>query len=80
MFGSLFYSICLLVIVLLASYPLWLAHALARLLKKKNFKLKLKGYLFARSLSLMVQNLVHPCFEQIIVFASSLKLKRKDAK
>ena len=69
--------ICFILFAALASYPLWIAKVLKKLTKAKNFKLKMKGYLKATSASMIFDNLVHPVFEQMVLFVSGISVSRK---
>lgn len=80
MFFTLSIWVCVILLVALGTYPLWIAHLLKKLSKAKNFKLKMKGYLRIVSASMIFENLTHPVFEQMALFISGLSISRKKMK
>ena len=81
MMAMLLYLLVFFLVAALALYPFWLPKLLHSILKKKAFKIKLKGYFKGvQHMSMVVNNLVHPAWEQMILFISSMTFSRENMK
>lgn len=80
MLTQVIYLLAFLAVAALAVYPLWLPKALQSLMKKKMLKVKLDGYLKLQYFSMVMNSLLHPAWEQMVLFVTGVTFARENFK